>query len=134
MAGDRGRPRGAHPVCGGGGGEGGGRDHAQQQAVLRGSGPGRTRRQASAGPEEGGEGEDPLPTHQNPESSAGFSTDLLLLLLQGERSFFLQPGEHLENGIQNVYVLSEEEGLVLRAVEAFHDEEVRRQAPPLLIQ
>lgn len=42
-------------------------------------------------------------------------------VVKGERSFFLQPGEHLENGIQDVYVLSEEEGLVLRAVEAFND-------------
>ncbi|XP_071267735.1 major vault protein isoform X1 [Salvelinus alpinus] len=40
---------------------------------------------------------------------------------KGERSFFLQPGEHLEEGIQDVYILSEEEGLVLRAVEAFND-------------
>uniref|UniRef100_A0A4W6FHS9 Major vault protein n=1 Tax=Lates calcarifer TaxID=8187 RepID=A0A4W6FHS9_LATCA len=47
-------------------------------------------------------------------------------VVKGERSFFLQPGEHLEYGIQDVYVLSEEEGLVLRAVEAFNDtEEVR---------
>ncbi|TRY95639.1 hypothetical protein DNTS_017843 [Danionella cerebrum] len=36
-------------------------------------------------------------------------------VVKGERSFFLMPGEHLENGIQDVYVLSEEEGLVLRA-------------------
>uniref|UniRef100_A0A3P9ANW7 Major vault protein n=1 Tax=Esox lucius TaxID=8010 RepID=A0A3P9ANW7_ESOLU len=42
-------------------------------------------------------------------------------VIKGERSFFLQPGEHLEAGIQDVYVLSEEEGLVLRAVEAFND-------------
>ncbi|XP_058510013.1 major vault protein [Solea solea] len=42
-------------------------------------------------------------------------------VVKGERSFFLQPGEDLENGIQDVYVLSEEEGLVLRAVEAFND-------------
>ncbi|KAJ7990004.1 hypothetical protein DPEC_G00310350 [Dallia pectoralis] len=42
-------------------------------------------------------------------------------VVKGERSFFLQPGEHLEAGIQDVYVLSEEEGLVLRAVEAFND-------------
>lgn len=48
---------------------------------------------------------------------------LSLLVSQGERSFFLRPGEHLENGIQDVYVLSEEEGLVLRAVEAFIDTE-----------
>uniref|UniRef100_A0A671WI92 Major vault protein n=1 Tax=Sparus aurata TaxID=8175 RepID=A0A671WI92_SPAAU len=39
-------------------------------------------------------------------------------VVKGERSFFLQPGEYLEQGIQDVYVLSEEEGLVLRAVEA----------------
>ncbi len=57
-----------------------------------------------------------------------FSVNLITCpLCQGERSFFLQPGEHLEHGIQDVYVLSEEEGLVLRAVEAFNDtEEVRR--------
>uniref|UniRef100_A0A673WLD7 Major vault protein n=1 Tax=Salmo trutta TaxID=8032 RepID=A0A673WLD7_SALTR len=47
-------------------------------------------------------------------------------VVKGERSFFLQPGEHLEEGIQDVYILSEEEGLVLRAVEAFNDtQEVR---------
>lgn len=50
-----------------------------------------------------------------------------LSLPQGERSFFLQPGEHLESGIQDVYVLSEEEGLVLRAVEAFNDSEQVRE-------
>ncbi|XP_067088115.1 major vault protein-like [Osmerus mordax] len=44
-------------------------------------------------------------------------------VVKGERSFFLQPGEHLETGIQDIYVLSEEEGLVLRAVEAFNDTE-----------
>lgn len=44
-------------------------------------------------------------------------------VVKGERSFFLRPGEQLENGIQDVYVLSEEEGLVLRAVEAFIDTE-----------
>ncbi|MEQ2187796.1 hypothetical protein GOODEAATRI_008299, partial [Goodea atripinnis] len=38
------------------------------------------------------------------------------------------PGEQLENGIQNVYVLSEEEGLVLRAVEAFNDAEYEEAA------
>ncbi|KAK5616379.1 hypothetical protein CRENBAI_013140 [Crenichthys baileyi] len=49
-------------------------------------------------------------------------------VVKGERSFFLQPGEQLENGIQNVYVLSEEEGLVLRAVEAFNDAEYEEEA------
>lgn len=41
--------------------------------------------------------------------------------LQGERSFFLLPGEQLEKGIQNVYILGEDEGLILRANEAFKD-------------
>uniref|UniRef100_A0A8C9T0Q9 Major vault protein n=1 Tax=Scleropages formosus TaxID=113540 RepID=A0A8C9T0Q9_SCLFO len=35
-------------------------------------------------------------------------------VVKGEKSFFLQPGEHLEQGIQDVYVLSEEEGLGLQ--------------------
>ncbi|KAF1380193.1 hypothetical protein PFLUV_G00184250 [Perca fluviatilis] len=46
-------------------------------------------------------------------------------VVKGERSFFLQPGEAFEQGIQDVYVLSEEEGLVLRAVEAFNDTQER---------
>uniref|UniRef100_A0A8C7UKL3 Major vault protein n=1 Tax=Oncorhynchus mykiss TaxID=8022 RepID=A0A8C7UKL3_ONCMY len=45
---------------------------------------------------------------------------------KGERSFFLQPGEHLEEGIQDVYILSEEEGLVLRAQEEEEEEEEER--------
>ncbi|XP_035213798.1 major vault protein-like isoform X1 [Stegodyphus dumicola] len=42
-------------------------------------------------------------------------------LVKGEKSFFLQPGEKLEAGIQDVHVLSENEGLILRAREAFQD-------------
>jgi major vault protein len=42
-------------------------------------------------------------------------------LRQGEQSFFLLPGERLEGGINNVYVLSGEEALLLRAKEAFVD-------------
>jgi len=45
-------------------------------------------------------------------------------LVKGEKSFFLQPGESLESGIQDVYVLSEEEALVLRAIEEFDDSSV----------
>ncbi|XP_054615013.1 major vault protein [Dunckerocampus dactyliophorus] len=48
-------------------------------------------------------------------------------VVKGERSFFLQPGERLERGIQDVYVLSEQEGLLLRAVEAFTDTEEREE-------
>jgi major vault protein len=45
-------------------------------------------------------------------------------MIKGEKSFFLQPGEQLEAGIQNVYVFSDDEGLVLKSLEAFHDESV----------
>uniref|UniRef100_A0A8C4PY80 Major vault protein n=1 Tax=Eptatretus burgeri TaxID=7764 RepID=A0A8C4PY80_EPTBU len=44
-------------------------------------------------------------------------------LVKGEKSFFLQPGEHLENGIQQAFVLGEEMGLVLRAKQNFVDED-----------
>jgi major vault protein len=45
-------------------------------------------------------------------------------LRKGELSFFLHPGERLEAGIQNVYVLGEEEALLLRAREAFREGDV----------
>ena len=48
-------------------------------------------------------------------------------LVKGEVSFFLSPGEQLENGIQEIFILGDNEGLVLRAQEAFRDGEVERQ-------
>ena len=42
-------------------------------------------------------------------------------LVKGDIAFFLMPGERLEKGIQNVFVLGENEGLILRATEAFKD-------------
>ncbi|XP_013774778.1 major vault protein-like isoform X1 [Limulus polyphemus] len=45
-------------------------------------------------------------------------------LVKGEISFFLMPGERLENGIQDIYVLGENEGLILRAKESFTDDTV----------
>ena len=42
-------------------------------------------------------------------------------LIQGEKSFFLLPGEKLEQGIQDVFILGEDEGLILKANEAFVD-------------
>ncbi|KAG9342877.1 hypothetical protein JZ751_015093 [Albula glossodonta] len=48
-------------------------------------------------------------------------------VVRGEKSFFLQPGERLAQGIQDVYVLSQEEGLVLRALEAFTDTDGMRK-------
>jgi major vault protein len=43
-------------------------------------------------------------------------------LRKGEASFFLKPGEILESGIQSVFVLQEDEALLLKAVETFLDE------------
>jgi major vault protein len=37
----------------------------------------------------------------------------------GETSFFLQPGERLENGIQDIHVLSEKDAVLVRANEKF---------------
>ena len=42
---------------------------------------------------------------------------------QGRTSFFLHPGEYLEDGIQKVYVLGEKEALLLRAKETFSEGE-----------
>ncbi|KAL2766240.1 major vault protein isoform 3, partial [Daubentonia madagascariensis] len=53
-------------------------------------------------------------------------------VVKGEKSFFLQPGERLERGIQDVYVLSEQQGLLLRALQPLEEGEekdnVSRQA------
>lgn len=51
-------------------------------------------------------------------------------LVKGERSFFLLPGERLMKGIQNVYVLGEDEGLILRATESFKDEDTSEELRP----
>ena len=50
------------------------------------------------------------------------------LLKRGEVSFFLHPGESIPGGIQNVHVLGEDEGLVIRAVEEFDVNGVKRSA------
>jgi major vault protein len=54
-------------------------------------------------------------------------------LRKGECTFFLRPGEKLEKGIQNIYVLGEEEALLLKAKVAFDetidkDKKLRRRA------
>jgi major vault protein len=43
-------------------------------------------------------------------------------LIQGERSFFLQPGEELERGIQDVIILNENAAVLLQCKEKFKDE------------
>eukprot|EP00727_Mastigamoeba_balamuthi_P004785 m51a1_g14304 putative major vault protein (845) ;mRNA; r:456829-460150 len=40
-------------------------------------------------------------------------------LRKGEATFFLAPGERLQSGVQNTYILGEEEALLLRAKEEF---------------
>ena len=47
--------------------------------------------------------------------------NILPINQQGEKSFFLLPGEKLEQGIQDVFILGEDEGLILKANEAFVD-------------
>jgi major vault protein len=42
-------------------------------------------------------------------------------LRKGECTFFLKPGERLQGGVQNTYILGEEEALLLRAKEEFED-------------
>lgn len=46
---------------------------------------------------------------------------------QGRTSFFLHPGESLLNGIQKVYVLGEQEALLLKATEIFSEGEGEEQ-------
>ena len=48
---------------------------------------------------------------------------MLSICHQGEKSFFLRPGEHLEAGIQDMFILGEDEGLILRANESFVDKD-----------
>ncbi len=50
-------------------------------------------------------------------------------LVKGEKSFFLQPGEKLERGIQDFYVLMEDEGLILKCIEGFEDEKKIKRVP-----
>ena len=46
---------------------------------------------------------------------------------QGDATFFLHPGERLRNGIENIIVLGNDEALLLKAVEPFDDNKVRRK-------
>jgi major vault protein len=51
------------------------------------------------------------------------------VLIKGEDFFFLQPGERLEKGIQNVYVLGDNEALLLRARETYTGSDNKEHAP-----
>eukprot|EP01121_Diplochlamys_sp_Union-15-3_P020963 TRINITY_DN8351_c0_g1_i1.p1 TRINITY_DN8351_c0_g1~~TRINITY_DN8351_c0_g1_i1.p1 ORF type:complete len:462 (+),score=89.97 TRINITY_DN8351_c0_g1_i1:67-1386(+) len=43
------------------------------------------------------------------------------MIIRGEKNFFLHPGEILSTGIREVYVLGEDQALLLKAVESFDD-------------
>jgi len=64
----------------------------------------------------------------NPVGPNGYPQLGAKKLIKGEKSFFLQPGEILEKGIQDIFVLSDNEGLLLRATEAFEDKFVQPNA------
>ncbi|CAF3914588.1 unnamed protein product [Rotaria sp. Silwood2] len=58
----------------------------------------------------------------NPVTSNGKNQWGKKKLVVGDKSFFLQPNEQLEKEIQDVYVLSEDEGIVVKCIESFDDE------------
>jgi major vault protein len=47
----------------------------------------------------------------------------------GEDAFFIKPGEYLEEGIQDVMVLSEEDSLLLKATQSYTDKEGNKKKP-----
>lgn len=55
-------------------------------------------------------------------------------LRRGEISFFLLPGEMLENGVQEAELLREEEALLLRAREAFSDRVIGEDGKEAVVQ
>ncbi|CAF4641887.1 unnamed protein product [Rotaria sp. Silwood1] len=58
----------------------------------------------------------------NPVSSDGKNQLGKKKLVVGDKSFFLQPNEQLEKGIQDVCILSNDEGVVVKCIETFNDE------------
>lgn len=58
----------------------------------------------------------------NPVGSDGVQRIGTKELRKGEKSFFLKPGESLENGIENIIVLSEDQAVLLQANEKLTDE------------
>jgi major vault protein len=54
---------------------------------------------------------------RNPKDEHGQNQLGKKVLFEGPKSFFLQPGEEIDGGIQKVYILGEDEALLLRAEE-----------------
>ena len=54
---------------------------------------------------------------KNPKDEKGQNQLGKKILVNGPRCFFVQPGEEIEGGTQKVYILGEDEALLLRAEE-----------------
>jgi major vault protein len=65
----------------------------------------------------------------NPVDSNGKNQKGARKLIKGEESFFLQPGEELEQGIQSIKILNENEAVLLQAKESFIDENKEERVP-----
>ena len=53
----------------------------------------------------------------NPVDEKGLNQLGKKILVTGPKSFFVQPGESIDGGIQKVFILAEDEALLLRAEE-----------------
>ena len=51
------------------------------------------------------------------------------ILIKGPHAFFLNPGELLEGGIKPNYILSDDEALLMKALEQYEDSEVGKKLP-----
>ena len=64
------------------------------------------------------------PVDQNGKNQKGSKK-----IVKGYTSFFQQPGETLENGLEDTFILSETQALLLQAKEAFTDENKTERVP-----
>jgi major vault protein len=65
----------------------------------------------------------------NPVDENGKNQNGAKKILYGEKNFFLQPGESLESGIQDVMILNEVEAVLLQAKEKFKDSNGETRVP-----
>lgn len=52
------------------------------------------------------------------------------IIKRGEAKFFLRPGEELHEGIKNIYVIHEEEALLLKAKVTYFDKKTGKEYKP----
>ncbi len=60
---------------------------------------------------------------KNPKDDKGQNQLGKKVLVTGPRSFFVQPGEEIDGGIQKIYILEEDEAVLLRAEETHTEED-----------